>query len=265
MRCEHEHDDGAYVLGALSPAERVAYERHLATCSFCREAVADIAVLPGLLGRLDATDFERLMSTTPPAAPRRRATTPELVTAARSTRRSERSRMRWRVTGTALAAACLALVAGIGAVFWMDRGASPPAAQSPAAPGAQASSASPVPAGQASSVPAGQGQGEGPTISMTPRDERVPVTARINLAGAPGGTRVNLLCAYSSEDSESRPYTIRLMAYGPDEESEQLGSWIASPGKEFSMSGVTHFTDGVLSRLALVRNDGSTLLQYDVP
>ncbi len=39
MRCEHEHDDGAYVLGALSPAERTAYERHLATCSFCREAV----------------------------------------------------------------------------------------------------------------------------------------------------------------------------------------------------------------------------------
>ena len=43
MRCEHEHDDGAYVLGALSPAERVAYERHLATCSFCREAVRDIS------------------------------------------------------------------------------------------------------------------------------------------------------------------------------------------------------------------------------
>ena len=40
MRCEHEHDDGAYVLGALSPAERAAYERHLATCSFCREAVS---------------------------------------------------------------------------------------------------------------------------------------------------------------------------------------------------------------------------------
>ena len=57
MRCEHEHDDGAYVLGALSPAERAQYERHLATCSFCREAVAEIAVLPGLLGRLDPSDF----------------------------------------------------------------------------------------------------------------------------------------------------------------------------------------------------------------
>ena len=64
MRCEHEHDDGAYVLGALSPAERAAYERHLATCSFCREAVADIAVLPGLLGRLDPADFAKLLDPT---------------------------------------------------------------------------------------------------------------------------------------------------------------------------------------------------------
>ena len=31
------------------------------------------------------------------------------------------------------------------------------------------------------------------------------------------------------------------------------------------MSGVTHFTGGTLSRLELVRNDGRTLLAYDVP
>nr|BFE77211.1 hypothetical protein GCM10020092_105120 [Actinoplanes digitatis] len=55
------------------------------------------------------------------------------------------------------------------------------------------------------------------------------------------------------------------MAYGPNRESEQLGSWVASPGKEFTMSGVTHFTAGTLSRLALVRNDDRTLLSYDVP
>ncbi|WP_306215727.1 anti-sigma factor family protein [Actinoplanes sp. RD1] len=234
MRCDHEHDDGAYVLGALSPAERVAYERHLATCSFCREAVADIAVLPGLLGRLDAADFERLMSATPPP-PVRRVSTPELMTAAQTTRREERKRVRWRVLGTALAAACLALVAGIGAVFWMGRSA-PPAESA-----------------------------QGPTVFMTPSNDLVPVDAQINIAGAPGGTRVNLVCAYNKGDEDSEPYTIRLMAYGPDDESEQLGSWIASPGKEFSMSGVTHFTTGMLNRLALVRNDGRTLLVYDIP
>jgi hypothetical protein len=235
MRCDHEHDDGAYVLGALSPAERAAYERHLATCSFCREAVADIAVLPGLLGRLDPVDFEKLLAPDLPPPRTRRTSMPDLVMAAQSTRREERRRVRWRVLGSALAAACLALVVGIGAVFWMGRGAGP----DPSVPG--------------------------PTIAMTPANERVQVTARINLAGAAGGTKVDLVCFYNRGDADSKPYTIRLMAYGPDEQSEQLGSWTASPGKEVKMSGLTHFTAGTLSRLALVRTDDRTLLSYDVP
>jgi Putative zinc-finger len=234
MRCDHEHEDGAYVLGALSPAERAAYERHLATCSFCREAVADIAVLPGLLGRLDPADFERLLQSDP--APRRpaRAVTPDLVTAAQSTRRQERKRARVRVLSTTAAAACLALVIGVGMVFLMNRDTAERA------------------------VP-------GPTVAMTPFSAEVPVSARLNLAGAPGGTKISLVCVYTKKDPDMKPYTIRLMAYGPDEEQEQIGSWVASPGTEFSMSGVTHFTDGILSRLALVRNDGRTLLAYDVP
>ena len=52
MRCEDGHDDAAYVLGALSPNERAAYESHLASCSFCREAVADLALVPDMLDRL---------------------------------------------------------------------------------------------------------------------------------------------------------------------------------------------------------------------
>jgi anti-sigma-K factor RskA len=234
MRCDHEHDDGAYVLGALSPAERAAYERHLASCSFCREAVADIAVLPGLLGRLDPVDFEKLLAPDLPSPRTRRTSMPDLVMAAQSTRREERRRGRWRVLGSALAAACLALVVGIGAVFWMGRSAGPDR-----------------------SVP-------GPAIAMTPANERVQVKARINLAGAAGGTKVDLVCFYDG-DKQSEPYTIRLMAYGPDQESEQLGSWTAAPGKEVKMSGLTHFTAGTLSRLALVRTDDRTLLSYNVP
>ena len=67
-RCEFAYDDGAYVLGALAPAERAAYERHLAGCASCREAVAEIAVLPGLLGRLDPAGLEQFLP--PPAPPR---------------------------------------------------------------------------------------------------------------------------------------------------------------------------------------------------
>lgn len=235
MRCDHEHDDGAYVLGALSPAERAAYERHLATCSFCREAVADIAVLPGLLGRLSPADLDKLLAPEPPPARTRRTSMPELVMAAQSTRREERRRVRWRVLGSALAAACLALVVGIGTVFWMGRGANPDATV------------------------------VGPTVAMTPANAQVPVSAQVNLTGAAGGTKINLVCFYNRANAESEPYRIRLMAYGPDSESEQLGSWTAAPGKEFKMSGVTHFTSGTLVRLALVRNDDRTLLTYNVP
>lgn len=51
---ESIHDrDGAYVLGALSPEDRKAYEQHLAECTACSRAVQDLAGLPGILGRLD--------------------------------------------------------------------------------------------------------------------------------------------------------------------------------------------------------------------
>lgn len=235
MRCDHEHEDGAYVLGALSPAERAAYERHLATCSFCREAVADIAVLPGLLGRLDPADMERLLRPDLPPARPSRDLTPRLVSAAQTTRRRERKKMRVRVMSTAAAAAFLALIVGIGLVFVMRRDAAPVV------------------------TPAG------PTVAMKPIGAEIPVSASINLTGGAGGTKVNLVCFYNDADADLKPYTVRLMAYGPDEEQEQVGSWVASPGKEFTMSGVTHFGSGVLSRLALVRNDGRTLLAYDVP
>jgi hypothetical protein len=234
MRCEHEHDDGAYVLGALSPAERAAYERHLATCSFCREAVADIAVLPGLLGRLDANDFAKLLDPTLFAEQPARNRTPDLVTQAQSTRRRERKKLRVRVLSTSLAAAVVALVVGIGMVFWMS--GDPPAPTT-----------------------------AGPTVAMSPVAAEVPVSARLNLTGLGGGTKVDLVCAYQKTDPIMKPYTIWLMAYGPDGETDAMGSWVASPGKEFSMSGVTHFVGANLSRLALVRSDGKALLAYDVP
>lgn len=50
--------DGAYVLGALSPAERQEFESHLAECVQCRAAVGELAPLPGLLARADLAALE---------------------------------------------------------------------------------------------------------------------------------------------------------------------------------------------------------------
>jgi hypothetical protein len=52
--------DAAYVLGALSPAERREFEEHLANCPSCQAAVAELAALPGLLAKLPPDDAAML-------------------------------------------------------------------------------------------------------------------------------------------------------------------------------------------------------------
>ncbi|MBW3664101.1 MAG: zf-HC2 domain-containing protein [Actinobacteria bacterium] len=55
---------GAYVLGALEPAERRAVERHLDSCASCRDEVSKLSILPSLLDRLDpeeaSADFDEV-------------------------------------------------------------------------------------------------------------------------------------------------------------------------------------------------------------
>jgi hypothetical protein len=241
MRCDHEHDDGAYVLGALSPAERAAYERHLSTCSFCREAVADLAVLPGLLGRLDPDDFARLLEPDMFEPPTQRNRMPDLVSAAQTTRRRERRKNRRRTFGTSLVAAALALVVGVGGVLvWRD--------------------------GTAATKPPGTTVAAPPMVAMQSVAGPVPVTAKVNLTDVPWGTEVEMKCAYEKTGTSAKGYTFRLMAIGPDDAKEQLGSWTAVPGgPEVSVSGTTRFTGSELSRLELVRYDNTPILAYDVP
>lgn len=57
--------DAAYVLGSLSSPERQEFERHLHGCQRCTDAVADLAGLPGLLGRVDPADVDALLSPDP--------------------------------------------------------------------------------------------------------------------------------------------------------------------------------------------------------
>ena len=47
----------AYVLGALPASERPAFEEHLTECLDCRQAVADLAGIPGLLARVSPDDL----------------------------------------------------------------------------------------------------------------------------------------------------------------------------------------------------------------
>ena len=228
-RCEFAHDDGAYVLGALAPAERAAYERHLAGCADCRQAVAEIAVLPGLLGRLDPAGLEQFLP-----APAETSRMPALLDAARERRRRERSATRRRYALTTLVAAALALLAGFGTAALLPR---------------------------QPTVPPG---GDVRLVAMQPVSGSVPVHAEIGLTATEWGTEVTMRCGYDAKVGYGKAYTFRLVAHGPDGATEQIGSWLAAPGDDLRISGATRFTDAELVRLELLRADNTPVLIYNV-
>jgi anti-sigma factor RsiW len=235
MRCEHAFDGGAYVLGALSPAERSAFEKHLAKCAECREAVASIAVLPGLLGRLSAADAGQVSDVTAEFATEQRI--PKLVEAVGKARRRER----WRVFAAAFVTACVALFAGLAAG----------SARGPDAP----------PAARVSS----------PAPSRTPNMQRMEpvtqttVTAMLMFEEGSAGTTITMLCAYPPNSEHTRAYLFRLYALGDDGVSEQVGSWMAAPGDEVRVVGTVRLRLGDITRVELRAKDNRVLLAYDVP
>ena len=93
--------DAAYVLGALSAADRAEYEAHLAQCPQCRAAVGEIAPTLGLLSRVAPERAGSLLRATDAQepAPEHRARVLSLASA-----RARRRRRAW-IAGLAAAAA----------------------------------------------------------------------------------------------------------------------------------------------------------------
>lgn len=111
-RCEYADDDAAYVLGALDPIEQQAFRAHLPGCSRCRAAVADLAVMPGMLARLLPETESELAAPAP--------LLPSLVKRVESERRN--SRWRARLAGFLVAAV---LGGGAALIVLPDRAADP--------------------------------------------------------------------------------------------------------------------------------------------
>jgi len=227
MRCEYATDDGAYVLGALAPAERADFQRHLADCPDCRDAVAELAVLPGLLGRLDAATAEQIAQAANgsevPGLPR-------LIAAAQEDRRRGRMRGRWRL-GLAAGVVALAFVGGV--VVESDLPTSP--------------------ANNVAMVP------------MAAVDDHSPVTAEVGFIADAGGTRISLHCAYLTSENYHKPWTFRLFVVATDGVSEQVTSWHAAPGEELQIDTTTQYTVTELARVELRLGDGTLLLEHSMP
>jgi putative zinc finger protein len=96
---------GAYVLGALDPVERAAVDAHLSECASCRDELAGLAAMPGLLSRVRVEDVLE-----PNPSPSR-ATADRLIGRLRAARRARRRRL-----GAAAGAVAVAAIAAAAAI-----------------------------------------------------------------------------------------------------------------------------------------------------
>jgi hypothetical protein len=157
--------DAAYVLGALSADARREFERHLTTCPACSAAVAELAGMPGILGKLSRDEAVALLDV-PPAPARKADVVRGLAASVRKRRR------RTRILAGVGALAVAGLLAATGFLAGSLGGAVSPAST------AQPSAA---------------------TIEM---DQVTPgaMTATLSLTEKGWGTRFDWSCTYGADD-----------------------------------------------------------------
>jgi Putative zinc-finger len=220
--------DGAYVLGALGPHERREYEDHLAGCAACRDQVAGLSGLPGLL----ATAGEASLSTfTEPAGE-----PPYAVFAGKARRR----RLLW--TGAA-AAAALALVAGTGAIALN-------AGKATNAPQAGVVHTSPK-ASSGAAVP----------LDFVATDLGGSAGMKVvgSLVPEPWGTQLQWTCTYAGYSGgvgNGVPSAYELVAVSPTGAGTVVGSWQASPGETVHPVASTSLPSSAIASL-VIRRAGS--------
>ncbi len=230
MTCEFAHFDGAYVLGALSPADRLAFERHLPTCADCTRSVQELAGLPGLLGRVSPD----ILASAAEAEPVPETLLPKLVAAARET---QRRRIR-RIVAVAAAAAVAVSVGVVTVTAVTDDGGSEVVAQ---------------------------GTPSEPPQDLQPLSADLPVSASVSLTSVDWGTRLELTCAYESwgdSDEPGPPYTLVITNGAGD--VEQVATWRALPGREMSLDAATATERDDIRSVEVRTAEGRPVLHLDL-
>lgn len=224
------HFDAPYVLGALSPADRDAYEEHLRSCPDCAAAVREVAGLPGLLGRVSPADFSALDDL--PELPA--GLLPALLTEVR------RERRRGRVRALVVAAAAVVTVAAASAALTtqvVDDG-----------PGTAVPSPAAAPAQDMSVL------------------EDAGVTAAVAVEPVRWGTRLTLTCRYeSSEDEEYPTDSSYVLVVTTERGSERVASWRAVPGRTMTVAGATATGSADITGIEVRTAGGRPVLRLDRP
>lgn len=225
--------DAAYLLGALSAADRRAFEEHLESCDRCVRAVAEVAPTLGLLARVDPLRALSLQEDglqgdarfgeageSPLASVGGRA---ELL--ARAARERRRRRGWWAGGLAAAAAVLLAVVVAVSGVL--------------------------VPS-------ASQDRIELAAVVDA------PLTASVELASVAWGTRIELECSYEGAGgADGLPYA--LVVRDRDGNATEVSSWRALPGETARLSAATALDlDEIAAVEIVLEEDGMVLMRGEL-
>ena len=231
--CAFAHDDAAYVLGALSPAERLEFERHLAGCDECSRSVRSLAGMPGLLDLADAGVLEN-----PPTDP------PLPATLLPSLHRAVDARRRRRTVAIAGLAASAAAVAALSIPMVLDHDDAPPVT------------------GPSTSSPSSKVE----TLTMAPLGES-PIQATLGLEPVTWGTRMLLTCTYDTAwmDDVELPDEVDYLLFVTTREgrTEQVGSWRSVDGTTMRVPAATSVVRDDIATVEVRTADGRVVLRLD--
>lgn len=220
--------DAAYVVGALSTADRRLFEEHLDDCPQCRAALADLAPTLGLLARVSPDRAEALLDAGSAAAvggpdPAARA---RLVAVGSRLSRRRRTVVWGSVVAAAAAVAIVVAFAVSTAVVPVVRPAE--------------------------------------TVALQPVTE-VPLTAKVQLTAVAWGTRIDMTCTYGPSDDPYAPakeWPYVLVVTSTDGTTSELSSWRAGPGSTARLqAGTALDADEIASIEVRAMSDGTVLLR----
>ncbi|MCM3503879.1 zf-HC2 domain-containing protein [Curtobacterium sp. ODYSSEY 48 V2] len=230
--------DAAYVLGSLTPDERLEYERHLETCDRCTAAVAELVGLPGLLAKLPADQAVEI------AAPDGRPDTrPESALAAVAHRvRHRRRRRRAWVAVTAGLAVVAAVLGGLAVGTAGGRGATVQAGGAP-------TTSAPTTAGDRYTMTGSQG-----------------LDVDLAVSGEQWGTRFDWGCSYGGREwSADGSVMYDLVVVRKDGSVQTVASWSAAGAEARGLSASTDVPrDDIAEVQVRLRGERGSLVSTDL-
>jgi hypothetical protein len=234
-------DDAAYLLGALSPHDRVRYEQHLQTCDTCRSSLTELAGLPGVLRRLplevvlamDQPEHDDVAGADPEPPPSVLSGLLARVEGEEHRHRRVKA-VRW---AGALTTAAAALVVAALAMGWWGPEEPPPVAN-----------------------PSPQEQ-----LSLEPVAD-TEVTANVSLQEVGWGTKIQLECNFPAPPGVD-PYAaapeFSLVVHDAEGESDQVATWNALAGKEFIIDAATALKGPDIASIEVRAQDGTPVLRTE--